>query len=205
MLPLNNTRLPKLTLGLIWFGLVSATAPNQLTFVVVDQSGTPLRDAVVEIARPAGDSGSFTAGSRYAMAQRNLNFVPGTLIVPSGTTVAFPNLDTVRHSIYSFSRNARFQIDLYGRDQTRSQRFATSGTVAVGCKIHDQMRGYIRVTDTPYAAVTQPNGQARIAGLGHGQYRVTVWHPLLRGNNNELTQNVRAISGQVVRIQVAIR
>jgi plastocyanin len=198
-------RFPRITLALILFGSVSATAPSQVTVLVVDQTDTPLRDAVVEIARPGGDSTAFAASSRNAMAQRNLAFVPGTMIVPAGATVAFPNLDAVRHSIYSFSPNARFQIDLYGRDQTRSQRFASSGTVAVGCKIHDRMRGYIRVTTTPYAAITQPNGQARIAGPGQGEYRVTIWHPKLRGANNEVTQTVRAVSGQTLRVQVSVR
>lgn len=173
---------------------------------IVDQRGVPVRDAVVEIAWPAGNRTAFNFPWRNAMAQRNLTFVPGTLIVPRGSAVAFPNLDNVRHSIYSFSRAAKFTIDLYGRDQTRSQRFDIAGTVALGCNIHDKMRGYVRVVDTPFAATTDQNGIARIAGLGAGAYRVTVWHPQLRTPGNELSQAISTpASGQAVRIAVTLR
>jgi len=136
--------------------LTSATAPHHLAFQVVDQRGLPLQGAVVEIARPAGDTRPVSFAPHYGMAQRNIAFLPGTLLVPAGTTVAFPNLDTVRHSIYSFSKAGRFQIDLYGRDQTRSHEFTMPGSIALGCHIHDKMRGYIRVTTTPYQRCERP-------------------------------------------------
>lgn len=183
-----------------------AAQDKAINVQVFDQRGLPLRDAVVEIARPAGNSAAVSFAGRNAMAQRNLAFVPGTLIVPRGSAVAFPNLDTVRHSIYSFSRIARFTIDLYGRDQNRSQRFDATGSAALGCNIHDQMRGYIRVVDTPFAAKTDQNGIARIPGLGAGSYRVTVWHPQLRAPGNELRQALTApASGQAVRIAATTR
>jgi plastocyanin len=188
-------------------GGVALAAPDKGVAVqVFDQRGLPLRDAVVEIARPAGSAAPVSFLWRNAMAQKNLAFVPGTLIVPKGSSVAFPNLDTVRHSIYSFSRIARFTIDLYGRDQARVQRFDIAGTAALGCNIHDQMRGYIRVVDTPFAAKTDQNGVARIAGLGAGSYRVTVWHPQLRAPANELRQALTApVPGQAARITVTAR
>ena len=139
------------------------------------------------------------------MAQHNLAFQPGTLIVPVGSDVAFPNLDNVRHSIYSFSRPARFRIDLYGRDQTRSQRFDLTGTVALGCNIHDKMRGYIRVVSTPYAAATDINGLGRIDGLPAGPYRITIWHPRLRTATNELMQTVVFTPGQPARVTIEER
>lgn len=184
---------------------VSATAPSELTVRVTDQNGLPLYQAVVEVARPAGNSQPVSFPWRSAMAQRNLSFVPGTLIVPVGSSVAFPNLDTVRHSVYSFSRTGRFQIDLYGREQTRTQKFAVAGTAVLGCNIHDQMRGYIRVTTTPFANVTDAGGRANIRGLNAGTYRVTIWHPRLRGADNAMTQTVTAKPGQPIVIKVPVR
>ena len=154
---------------------------------------------------PPGSNRPIAFPWRSAMAQRNQTFVPGTLIVPQGANVAFPNLDTVRHSIYSFSKPARFQIDLYGRDQTRSQRFAITGTVALGCNIHDKMRGYIRVVSTPYAAATDLNGRGQIEGLAPGTYRVTVWHPRLRGNGNEAVQTIKIAPGSTTRLSIELR
>lgn len=185
--------------------LLSAAPPAALPLQIVDAAGMPLGDAVIEIARPAGDVRAPAFRWRNAMAQKNLAFVPGTLIVARGTSVAFPNLDTVRHSIYSFSKPAPFKIDLYGRDQTRTQRFDVSGTVALGCNIHDQMRGYIRIVDTPYAARTDGNGLAEVDGLAQGTYTVTVWHPRMKGAGGEWRGTVTASPGKRTRIVVPVR
>ena len=91
----------------------------------------------------------------------------------------------MRHSVYSFSRAARFEIDLYGQDQTRSHSFPVAGTVALGCNIHDDMRGYVRVVDTPFAAKTDQNGRVRFEGLPAGAVTIRVWHPQLRARDQE--------------------
>lgn len=184
---------------------LSAIGPQTGVVQVFDQRGLPVEGAVIEIAPPPGSTRPVAFPWRNAMAQLNQTFVPGTLIVPQGTTVALPNLDTVRHSIYSFSKAARFQIDLYGRDQTRSERFAITGTVALGCKIHDKMRGYLRVVATPYAAATDLNGRGEIDGLAPGTYRVTVWHPRLRGNGNEAVQTIMIVPGTPARLTIDLR
>lgn len=165
---------------------------------IVDERGLPVRDAVVEITPAAGVKAPVRFPWHAAMAQKDLAFVPGTLIVAKGTTVAFPNLDRVRHSVYSFSKIARFEIDLYGRDQTRSQRFAIAGSAALGCNIHDEMRGYVRVVDTPYAARTNGNGIVTLSGVPDGGATITVWHPRLRSPANEISRTVN-IAGQFSR------
>lgn len=185
--------------------LVSATAPDGLPLQVVDQSGLPLRDAVIEIRPPAGTTRRLAFPWRYAMAQKNQTFVPGTLIVPQGATVAFPNFDNVRHSIYSFSKPGPFKIDLYGQDQTRSQQFRIAGTIALGCNIHDKMRGYIRVTNTPFAARSDLNGLASVDGLGRGTYDVVVWHPRIRDANGEWHGRLVMDPDKRTRLVVAVR
>ena len=173
---------------------------------VVDANGMPVRDAVVELhsARPA--TGPIRFPWKMGMAQKGLEFTPGTLVVAKGSTVAFPNLDQVRHSIYSFSKPAKFEIDLYGRDQTRTQAFPITGSVKLGCNIHDQMRGYIRVTDTPFAGKTDGNGYITLEGMPSGSASLTVWHPQLRAPGGEAKSafNVTG-AAQVHKIKVALR
>lgn len=185
--------------------LLSASPPAALPVQIVDQAGMPVSNAVIEITPPSGDTRAPTFRWRNAMAQKNLAFVPGTLIVARGTSVAFPNLDSVRHSIYSFSKPAAFKIDLYGRDQTRTQRFDVNGTVALGCNIHDQMRGYIRIVDTPYAANSDVNGLVDIDGLAQGTFTVTIWHPRMKGAGGEWQGKITAIPGKRTRIVVPVR
>lgn len=173
---------------------------------VVDANGVPVRDAVVELHSASKSAAPIRFPWKMGMAQKGLQFTPGTLVVAKGSTVAFPNLDQVRHSIYSFSKPARFEIDLYGRDQTRTQTFPITGSVKLGCNIHDDMRGYIRVTDTPFAGKTDHNGYVTLTGMPTGSASVTVWHPQLRGPANEMKSafNVNG-AAQVHKLKVALR
>ena len=187
-------------------GAVIAATPASLKVQVVDHSGLPVRDAVVELHAGNTPPGAIRFPWKMGMAQKDRTFTPGTLIVAKGSTVAFPNLDNVRHSIYSFSKPARFEIELYGRDQTRTHTFHVAGSVKLGCNIHDEMRGYIRVTDTPYAGKTDQNGYVTLTGMAGGAARLTVWHPALRAPGNESTSAI-TITGaaQTHKIKVALR
>ncbi len=203
---MKSRHLPIVALGLAALGAIGvhAAPANSLRVQVVDERGAPMRDVVVELDTSAPSSGPIRFPWRLAMAQKDLQFAPGTLIVPKGSTVAFPNLDQVRHSIYSFSKPAKFSIDLYGRDQTRSQGFPIAGSVSIGCNIHDQMRGYIRVVDTPYAGKTDGNGIVTLAALPAGTAKLTVWHPALRAPKNEIVQTLAIGPGNASR-KIAIR
>ena len=186
--------------------VVASASSTSLRIQVTDERGVPVRDSVVEVMPNTGISGAIRFPWRMAMAQKNQQFVPRTLIVAKGSTVAFPNLDRVRHSVYSFSKAARFEIDLYGRDQTRTQRFAIAGSVKLGCNIHDQMRGYIRVTQTPFVGKTDHNGYVTLRSMPKGAAKLTVWHPQLRAPGNEMTSAVSITSGQQSRkLKVRLR
>ncbi len=185
---------------------VAAATPAALRVQVVDGNGLPVRDAVVELHTSKAPAGAIRFPWKMGMAQKNQQFSPGTLIVARGSTVAFPNLDNVRHSIYSFSKPARFEIELYGRDQTRTHTFTVTGSVKLGCNIHDQMRGYIRVTDTPFAAKTDHNGYVTLSGMAGGAARLTVWHPALRAPDNESASAITVTGGnQNHKLTVAVR
>ena len=179
-----------------------AASVGSVRVQVDDERGLPVRDAVVELNAAGGRAGRITFPWRMAMAQRNEQFAPGTLVVARGSTVAFPNLDKVRHSIYSFSKPARFEIDLYGRDQTRTHTFPIAGAVALGCNIHDEMRGYIRVVDTPFAGKTDANGYVTLANVPSGSAKLTVWHPRLRGPGGEMSKQISASGNHKVAVRL---
>ncbi|MEG8219027.1 methylamine utilization protein [Sphingomonas sp. HH69] len=164
---------------------------GDLNLKLVDAAGRPVSDAVVSV-RPAGGipAGPIRFPWPTTMVQQNVAFVPHVLVVPVGATVRFPNKDKVRHHVYSFSRPAKFEIKLFGQDETRSYTFKTAGAVALGCNIHDQMTGFIKVVDTPFAAKSDAAGAARITGMATGTAQVTIWHPLLRTKDNELVLNI---------------
>ena len=139
------------------------------------------------------------------MAQQNIEFNPGTLIVARGAKVNFPNRDRVRHSVYSFSPAAKFEMKLYGKDESRSQVFPIAGSVALGCNIHDQMKGFIKVVDTPFAAKTDHNGQLLIGGLPAGFARVKVWHPRNRIRGGESSYSFPINGSGLTRQTMALK
>ncbi|WP_294298330.1 methylamine utilization protein [uncultured Sphingomonas sp.] len=175
---------------------------------IVDAAGQPVPDAVVTIHPAAGvPAGPIRFPWANTMVQKNIAFNPGTLIVPVGATVAFPNQDKVRHHVYSFSKPAKFELKLFGQDQSRTHTFTSVGTVALGCNIHDTMSGFIRVVDTPFAGKTAAAGDTRIAGVTGGRAALTIWHPRLKSRLNEATfpLDVPATGDIAKRITVALR
>jgi len=145
-------------------------------------------NAVVTIAAP--HSGPIRFTWPYRMAQQNMQFDPFVLIVPVGADVSFPNLDTVRHHVYSFSAAKTFELKLFGHDETRVVHFDKAGVVDLGCNIHDNMIAYIVVVDTPYAAQTNAAGEAVVHGVPAGARAVRVWHPYLRAPGNAVALNM---------------
>lgn len=189
-------------IGILLAAVAHAAPASTLRVQVTDANGVPVRDAVVELHAAAQGPGAIRFPWRMAMAQKNEQFVPGTLVVARGSRVAFPNLDRVRHSIYSFSKPAQFEINLYGRDQTRTHEFPISGAVKLGCNIHDNMRGYIRVVDTPFAGKTDVNGYVTLNGVPGGDATLTVWHPNLRAPNNEISERVDTAGTKKISVRL---
>jgi len=182
----------RLVLLVISVLLIGAPAfAGDLVVTVRDASGQPVRDAVVTV-RPA--SGIPPGPIRFAwplrVTQQDLQFQPYVLIAPVGGTVSFPNLDRVRHHVYSFSRGNRFEIELYGRDTTRTHAFAAAGVAALGCNIHDQMLAYVKVVDTPWAAKTGPTGEVTLRAIPAGGATLAVWHPRLNVRGNETARPI---------------
>jgi plastocyanin len=155
-----------------------------LTFSIKTPSGEPVKDAVISF-RPAAGAPAPRVQGPYLMVQQDIQFHPFVLIVPVGADVNFPNRDKVRHHVYSFSAAKRFELKLYGHDETRTVHFDKAGVVALGCNIHDSMSGFIDVVDTPYVAKTDDHGEAVLNDLPTGPGTLVLWHPYLKAPRNE--------------------
>lgn len=169
----------------------SNAAASDLVVQVKTNAGAPVADAVVTVyPESGGDTGPIHFDWPMRMSQQNIEFHPFVLIAPVGAVVEFPNLDNVRHHVYSFSPAHPFQLKLYSRDETRTVRFDKAGAVALGCNIHDKMAAFIKVVDTPYAAKTDTSGTLVIHGLPPGAATLHLWRPYMKAPNNEITKTV---------------
>lgn len=179
-------------------GLVAAalTAPcaataGDVTVVLHDQRGAPVADAVVMLQYPGGKAPPHYA-QPLRMGQKDLMFSPFVLVVPVGADVNFDNQDKVRHHVYSFSPAKKFELKLFGKDQSHSVRFDKLGAVALGCNIHDAMVAFIKVVDTPIAVKTDGTGRVVLHDVPAGPVAVRVWQPYLRGPDNEISFGLTA-------------
>ncbi|WP_294352416.1 methylamine utilization protein [uncultured Sphingomonas sp.] len=180
---MRNFRIVMLALVALPIATTAKAAPVLIQVVGVD--GRPLSGAVVTVTMP-GTAAPAPRGP-YVVAQRNIQFDPRVLIVPVGATVSFPNFDKVRHHVYSFSKPKKFELKLFGRDESRNVVFDKPGAVALGCNIHDTMNGVVYVTASPYTALTDAAGRVRM-NVTPGSGRVAVWHPSIRSAGNTLEQ-----------------
>jgi len=156
--------------------LGAATQAGTLQVDVSDASGKPLADAVVFLDS-ADARKQVKPLTGVEMAQEKRQFVPGVLVVPAGTEVLFPNRDSVRHHVYSFSPTKKFELKLYSGTPSNPVLFDKPGVVALGCNIHDQMVGWILVVDTPYYARTPAaTGKVQLDNVPPGAYTLRVWH-----------------------------
>lgn len=191
-------------LSLLTLFFCSSAVAADLTVTVRNAAGRPVADAVVTVHPvESGPPQNIRFAWPQQVDQRNLQFEPFVLVVPVGGQVTFPNKDGVRHHVYSFSPTKRFELKLYGRDESRAVRFEKAGVVALGCNIHDSMVAFIKVVDTPYAAKTDASGAVTLRGMPAGAAVVRVWHPYMRGVNNEVVRQLTLRDGAVAEAVVA--
>jgi plastocyanin len=161
--------------------LLSACALAQaanVNVVVTDAAGNPLTDAVVML-EPTGARLPVKPMQSAQIAQHDLQFSPQVSVVTVGTPVLFPNQDTVKHHVYSYSAAKTFQIKLYAGVPHTPVVFDKPGIAVLGCNIHDGMLAWVVVTDTPLWARSATGGHARIADVPAGSYQLHVWHSSL--------------------------
>lgn len=175
--------------------LPTMAAAATVSIDVRSADGKPLAGAVVMVDTATKPAAPVRLDYSYVMAQQNIAFSPHVLIVPVGSSVSFPNRDKVRHHVYSFSKARKFDLKLYGKDETRSVVFDKAGVVALGCNIHDAMSGFIHVVDTPFAAQTDANGHVALTAVPAGGATVRIWHPSIRAGDNMLAQAVTIAPG----------
>ena len=173
-----GTHMGAVLLGCAGALLAASAQAADVQVQVQDASGRSVADAVVFLeSDQARRQVRPVAG--LEMAQNHKQFVPQVLIVPVGSEVRFPNHDTVRHHVYSFSPAKKFELKLYTGTPAQPVRFEQSGVVVLGCNIHDQMVGWVLVLDTPYYAQTSASGQAALSTVPAGRYRLRTWHARL--------------------------
>ena len=113
----------------------------------------------------------------YSIVMRGKRFDPAVLVVPVGSTIAFPNQDEILHNVFSVSPKATFDLGLYGEGKSAETTFDSATLVQVFCNVHHSMHADILVLSTPWFTRVAANGDFRLDGLPAGSGTLYFWHP----------------------------
>ncbi|MFZ6745184.1 methylamine utilization protein [Undibacterium sp. JH2W] len=163
----------------------------KLNFQAVDKNGNAMADVVV-YATPIGMPLPASEKTEATIAQADMQFSPYVTAIRTGSLVKFPNYDKMEHHVKSFSAIKEFEIKTYERGVVPPPViFDKPGIVIVYCLLHNWMRAYVMVLDTPYFVKTDQNGAAILDHLPDGNYEIKAWHPNLGSIKPALSQTVK--------------
>ncbi len=178
---------------------------SEIDVLVVNKDGRPVADVAAYAMRLDEQNDLPAPTASPVMDQMDKQFVPHLLVVQTGTSVKFPNSDSVAHHVYSFSYPNNFMLSLYKGTQDPPVTFEHSGVVILGCNIHDHMLGYILVVDSTTFSKTDENGKASLSLDNPEDYEISIWSPRIRDGDELLSKTVvrPGSPGSEVKFQLA--
>ncbi|MEO8359818.1 MAG: carboxypeptidase regulatory-like domain-containing protein [Vicinamibacteria bacterium] len=112
------------------------------------------------------------------IASKDKRFEPRILAVSAGSSVRFPNMDSIYHNAFSLSPGNTFDMGLYRKGASRDIALKSPGIVRIYCNIHPEMAASVVVVDGNAFTVARADGSFRISGLPPGRHEVHVWSDL---------------------------
>jgi plastocyanin len=142
---------------------------------------------------PAGGKWKPRAPKHHVIEQRMREFLPHVMAISVGSTVSFPNFDTVFHNVFSTSPLGAFDLGLYKAGEAREYMFPKQGIIRVGCNLHANMSAYIAVVSAPAYVVTDDKGAFSFKRLAPGKYKLRAWSEKSR---TPITQDITIKAGK---------
>jgi plastocyanin len=145
---------------------------------LVLSSTNGIRNAVVSLRLPPGVKAP-PASAPVTMDQKQCAFVPRVVVVPVGGTVEFLNDDRLLHNVKSASK----ENPPFNRAQPHARSIAFTfkkpEILRIDCDLHSWMRGWVVVTESPFYAVTNDQGEFSLDNIPPGKYTLEVWQETL--------------------------
>ncbi len=158
-------------------------------------------DTVVYIEK-VGDNNYDPPTEHGVVDQLNLVFIPHVLAVQKGTTIDFPNSDSVRHNVFSTPDCCnQFNLGTYDIGTSKPVTFNDSCEIPLLCNVHAEMSAFVVVLDNPYFGVTGKDGCFKIDNVPPGTYKLRTWHERLRS----VEQEVKVEGGKTVEVSFLMK
>jgi plastocyanin len=108
---------------------------------------------------------------------RGARFAPEFVVIVAGQTVQMPNDDRITHNVFSVSPAKKFDLGHYPQGESRTVKFDKPGVVELFCNIHENMHATVVIVPSIFYAQPGADGQATIAKVPPGNYRLVWWTP----------------------------
>jgi plastocyanin len=120
------------------------------------------------------------------MDQKQCVFVPRVVVVPAGGTVEFLNNDRLLHNVRSNAKENSPFNRAQPHARTIAIAFKSPEILRVDCDLHSWMRAWVVVSEHPFYAVTNEEGEFIFDNVPPGKYTLQVWHESLARTNQEI-------------------
>lgn len=145
-----------------------------------------LANVVVWLAplQPDARTASMGHPGPFRLVQKDKMFMPHLLVVPTGTSVEFPNQDPFFHNVFSLFNGKPFDLGLYEPGTSRAVHFDREGVSYIFCNIHPEMGAVVIALSTPYWGISTAAGGVAIHDVPSGNYRLHVWSEVARSSSS---------------------
>ena len=147
-----------------------------------------------------------SASALVNLDNKNCRFEPHIAIVRTSQTLHVTNSDQVGHNTkIDTTDNPASNLTVPVGGEFNQQFTASERRPApVSCSIHPWMKGWLIVQESPYAAVTNENGEFEISNLPSGNWTFQVWHEAA-GYVDEVTSEGKTQEWSKGRVEIAIQ
>src|SRR5687768_708723 len=144
---------------------------------ITAESEVPLDEMVVYLESPDADRELPPPGEAVNVSQKGARFEPKLVVISVGQTVNFLNDEerAIEHNVFSNSKAKKFDLGLFGPDESKSVTFDKPGPVLLRCTIHRYMDGVVFVSPTPYTSLVDKDGGYEIKNVPPGKWTLKTW------------------------------
>ncbi|HEY3863591.1 MAG TPA: carboxypeptidase regulatory-like domain-containing protein [Verrucomicrobiae bacterium] len=148
----------------------------------------------------------FTAPTQpVELDQIGCNYNPYVFGVMVGQPVAIKNSDPLMHNIHALPKadgNSEFNFAETSAGQVNDSKWTESikapeVMVKMKCDVHQWMFAYAGVQDNPFFAVSDADGNFKIANVPAGTYTLTAYHLKAHGAKPGVTQEITVADSPV--------
>jgi plastocyanin len=115
-------------------------------------------------------------------------FDPHVQVGMVGQDLVLRNDDPILHNTHLYHDNMTiFNANLPRQGMEFERTVFRPGVITLTCDAHPWMKGYLYMSEHPYVAVTDAQGDFSIADLPPGAYTLKIWHEALGEQTKKIT------------------